>query len=52
MQYLWLMSRTPTLDDDTLQYMMDKARETLPNYNFDNLIKDDQNTKKCKPVKN
>ena len=35
MQYLWLMSRTNTLDDDLLASMMDKARAALPNYDFD-----------------
>ena len=51
MQYLWFMSRTPTLDDDTISMMMDKAKATLPNYNFDNLVFDDQDQKKCKYVK-
>ena len=50
MQYLWFMSRTDSLDDATYNKMMDKAKATLPNYDFDQLIKDTQ-VEKCKYVK-
>ena len=50
MQYLWLMSRTPELSDELYESMMDKARTALPNYDFDQLIKDDQALEKCKYI--
>ena len=34
MQYLWFMSRTPTMDDDTYQMLLEKAKVAVPNYNF------------------
>ena len=32
--FLWIMSRTPTLDDATLLTLIDKIEERLPNYGF------------------
>ena len=50
MQYMWLLSREPTLDDAIYNKIMETARAALPNFDFSKLIKDDQNTKKCKYV--
>ena len=52
MQYLWFMSRTPTLSDDLFDQMMSTAKARLPNYDFSQLIKDKQDEKKCNYVKN
>ena len=50
MQYLWLMSREPTLSDDLLDQMMATAKAALPNYDFTQLTKDVQKESKCKYV--
>ena len=34
MQYLWMLSREPTLSDDLSKQMMATAMEALPNYDF------------------
>lgn len=43
MQYLWFLSRQPTLSDDLYQQMMDTAKAALPNYDFSQFIFDVQN---------
>ena len=45
MQYLWFLSRQPTLSDDLYQQMMDTAKAALPNYDFSQFIFDVQNDK-------
>ena len=46
-QYLWIMSRTPTITEDFEQELLSKAFAYLPNYETSNLIKDDQNPDRC-----
>ena len=50
MQYLWFMSRTPTMDDDTYQMLLEKAKVAVPNYDFTQSTFDVQNSK-CTYVK-
>ena len=47
MQYLWFMSRGPTLSDDLYNQMIATAKDKLPNYDFTQLIKDEQKDGKC-----
>ena len=48
MQYLWFMSRQPTLSDELYEQMMATAKAALPNYDFGQFIKDTQDASKCK----
>ena len=48
MQYLWFMSRQPTLSDELYEQMMATAKAALPNYDFNQFIKDTQDASKCK----
>jgi len=50
MQYLWLMSREPTLSDELYNQMIATAQEKVPHYDFSQLIMDKQNANKCKWV--
>ena len=45
MAYLWFMARTPEVSADWENMMFDKARIALPNFDFDNLVKDYQGGK-------
>ena len=40
MQYLWLMTRTPTTDQATLEKMRDIALAALPNFDWENETRD------------
>ena len=40
--FLWIMSRTPTMDQAVLKQALVTATLNLPNFNFDNLITDVQ----------
>ena len=51
MQYLWMMSRGPTLSADLYNQMIATAKEKLPNYDFTQLIMDDQSASICNWVK-
>merc|ERR1712156_165367 len=42
MAYLWILSRSPTMDADLLSQLEAKAATYLPNYDFDNLVYDRQ----------
>ena len=48
MAYLWLLSRTPTIDDDTLNMAKGIISEQLPNWDFNNWLFDEQATSKCR----
>jgi len=52
MAYLWLMTREPIPADGLLDQMMDKAHAALPNFVWENEIRDTQNVDKCTYVKN
>ena len=39
-QYLWIMSRTPTITEDFEQELLSKAFAYLPNYETSNLVRD------------
>jgi apolipoprotein D and lipocalin family protein len=42
-KYLWILSRTPELDESTLQMLMDQIR--LKGYNLDSLVRTNQNSR-------
>ena len=48
MAYLWLLSRTPTLDEETISMAKQVIAEQLPNWDFNNWVFDEQATSKCK----
>ena len=48
MQYLWILARTPSISTELVIELLGKARSALPNFDFNNLIEDDQNPDKCK----
>ena len=47
MQYLWILSRTPTISQELSDEILGKAFSALPNYTTTNLIMDDQSVDKC-----
>ena len=50
MAYLYILSRTPTMDQDLFESLNAKAAKLLPNYNFDNAVVDVQGEDKCNYV--
>ncbi len=42
MAFLWILSRTPTMDQDLLDSLNAQAKERLPNYDFANARLDKQ----------
>ena len=49
--FLWFNARTPFVSDEMYNYMMEKAKATLPNFDFEELVMDKQDLKKCKYIK-
>ena len=49
--FLWFNARTPFVSDEMYNYMMEKAKATVPNFDFDELVNDKQDEKKCKYIK-
>ena len=47
MLYLWFLARTPEISDELDAELHAKSLMYLPNYEFTNLLKDDQNPEKC-----
>ena len=50
MAYLYILSRTPTMDQDLFESLNAKAAKLLPNYDFDNAMVDVQGEDKCNYV--
>ena len=48
--YVTLLSRTPELDDEFLEHIMFKVQYTLPNFNFQTLVRDIQGYYHCNYV--
>jgi lipocalin len=51
MQYLWLMTREPMPEQTLIDQMMETARAALPNFVWENEVKDTQNPDRCTYVK-
>ena len=41
-EFLWIMSRTPTMDEATLTYVLTKAKTALPHFDFSKMVVDVQ----------
>ena len=47
MAYIYVMSRTPIMDSDTMEMAKSIIADKLPHYNMDNLYFDTQGDDKC-----